>query len=220
MSKMTVEKIRCPKCRLENDFNMWHSVNVTLDKEMKEKILNGEVFHFKCSECGYESQVFYPLLYHDMEKKLMVYMLHDDEHQVKEAAAFMSGITDTDNELDIKKYSEEYTNRIVTTIHELQEKIYISDAGYDDRIIEIMKVIFLAMTAEKTPDQRVDEILFDNDNEKGHAIRFIEKGKCFGSIAVSEKVYNDIMERFGEKIEKNPDRYFIYDFNWARGMMR
>lgn len=91
MSKRKSVKITCPKCKKESDYQIWESINVQIDPDMKEKVLNGEAFLFKCPDCGEEVYVFYSVLYHDMQKKMMIYLLPDDEKEIKAAAKFMSG---------------------------------------------------------------------------------------------------------------------------------
>lgn len=220
MSKRNTVKITCPKCKKESDFLIWESINILLDPEMKERILNGEAFLFKCPDCGNEVYVNYPVLYHDMEKKMMIYLLPDDEKEIKSAAKFMSEMNSKNAELDLSFLADGYSNRIVTSLRELQEKIYISDAGYDDRIIEIMKMLYLGMMAEQTPDKKVDEILFNTDRDGSNHIVFVENGKVFASAPVNEEVYNDVQDTFKERIENNPSEYFIYDFAWARSLLK
>lgn len=220
MSKRNTVKITCPKCKKECDYLIWESINIQLDPEMKERILNGEAFLFKCPDCGNEVYVNYPVLYHDMEKKMMIYLLPDDEKEIKSAAKFMSGMDERSAGLDLSVIAEGYSNRIVTSLRELQEKIYISDAGYDDRIIEIIKMLYLGMMAEKTPDKKVDEILFDFGNDGEHKIIFVEGENVFASVPVNEEVYNDVQDAFKERIENNPSKYFIYDFAWARSLLK
>ncbi len=220
MSKRNSVKITCPKCKKESDFQIWESINIQLDPEMKEQVLNGEAFLFKCPDCGEEAYVNYSVLYHDMEKRIMIYLLPDVEEEIKAAAQFMSGMDENNLGLDLSAITEGYSNRIVTSLRELQEKIYISDAGYDDRIIEIMKMLYLGMMAEQTPDKRVDEILFDFVREGEHRIIFIEGGNVFASAPVNDEVYNDVRKTFKERIENNPSEYFIYDFVWARSLLK
>lgn len=213
-------KITCPKCNKESDFTVWDSINIQLDPEMKDKVLSREAFMFKCPECGENTQVFYSTLYHDMEKKMMIYLLPDDEKAIKEAAAFMSDTEKYPGGLDMSVIAGEYSNRIVTSINELQEKIHIADAGYDDRVIEIIKMFYLGMMAEQTPDKKVDAILFDREKEGTDRIIFIEGGNVFASAPVTREFYDDVLTNFKDKIDSNPNEYFIYDFIWARGLLK
>ena len=38
MSKHHMEKLTCPSCHHDGDFEVWDSINTVLDPEMKEKI--------------------------------------------------------------------------------------------------------------------------------------------------------------------------------------
>ncbi len=40
MSRHHIEKVTCPSCHHEGDFEVWDSINTALDPEMKEKVLN------------------------------------------------------------------------------------------------------------------------------------------------------------------------------------
>lgn len=41
MSLVREEKLKCPKCGAENRFRFYDSVNVSLDPDLKEKLLDG-----------------------------------------------------------------------------------------------------------------------------------------------------------------------------------
>ena len=38
MSRHHIEKVTCPSCHHEGDFELWDSINTALDPEMKEKV--------------------------------------------------------------------------------------------------------------------------------------------------------------------------------------
>jgi len=72
MSKITKREIPCPKCGEINDFRIYNSINVTISPELKEKVLDDEIFTYKCSHCGEKTRILYPLLYNDMDNKFMI----------------------------------------------------------------------------------------------------------------------------------------------------
>ena len=80
MSLNSTQKIYCPKCSNCQEFEIWESVNVTLDPKLKEKVLNRNLMTFECDKCGYKAEGVYPLLYHDMDKKLIIYLVPKDEY--------------------------------------------------------------------------------------------------------------------------------------------
>lgn len=52
MSRYHIEKVTCPSCHHEGDFELWDSINTALDPEMKEKVLNQSIFLYTCPSCG------------------------------------------------------------------------------------------------------------------------------------------------------------------------
>ena len=57
----------CPDCGLEQKITICPSVNVTIDPEMREKVLSGEIFQFTCDKCGCTGYAGYPFVYEDKE---------------------------------------------------------------------------------------------------------------------------------------------------------
>ena len=88
MSMENVVKVKCPKCGAEGDFVIWRSLNTQLNPDMRAKVLSDEIFQFKCPKCGEESSVVYPMLYHQMEDQIMIYLVTSDEDAKEAAKAF------------------------------------------------------------------------------------------------------------------------------------
>ena len=63
MSRHHIEKVTCPSCHHEGDFELWDSINTALDPEMKEKVLNKSIFLYTCPSCGETFRLNYPTLY-------------------------------------------------------------------------------------------------------------------------------------------------------------
>lgn len=130
MSKNRNVKINCPECGAEGEFTLWESVNKQLSPKIAEKVRSGELFKWTCPKCGQTFTVPYPMLYHDMDKSFMVYLL-------------TSRLDPADGKLT--KYGifqHEYTYRSVFEIDDLREKISIFEDGLDDRAVELVKYIF------------------------------------------------------------------------------
>ena len=60
MSRHHIEKVTCPSCHHEGDFELWDSINTALDPEMKEKVLNKSIFLYTCPSCGETFRLNYP----------------------------------------------------------------------------------------------------------------------------------------------------------------
>lgn len=131
MSSCKNSPITCPKCRHQQDFTIWNSVNVDLDSSLKERILSGELTRFTCDQCQHSCEVNYPLLYHDMTRRLMVYFVVGDD-------------TSELSSLPFGAMMKGYQLRTVTSRNELVEKIWIAEAGLDDRAMELFKLSLIA----------------------------------------------------------------------------
>ena len=75
MSKFEEVIIDCPNCHIEFPTKIWQSANVTLDPHLKDEIKKGEFRLIECPGCGGVGQSPTPVLYHDMDKKLMIYVM-------------------------------------------------------------------------------------------------------------------------------------------------
>lgn len=73
MSQLRKETIECPHCHKEGEFDLWTSVNVDLDPELREKIFSDELFLYHCPHCGEVTGIPAGTLYHDMEHKFMLF---------------------------------------------------------------------------------------------------------------------------------------------------
>lgn len=133
MSKPTQELLACSACGNRQPFTCWASVNVTQDPGLKKDLLEGRLTYFTCQRCGHQAKVSYNLLFHDMQEKLLVWLRFPDE----------SGSIEIEQEAKEawRATAPGYTCRVVTNADELMEKILISDARFDDRAIEVFKVL-------------------------------------------------------------------------------
>lgn len=74
MPKVRKEMYRCLTCGEEFEADVYDSINATLDPELKEKVISGNLFMIECPKCGKKEFIQYPTCYHDMDNKFMVYL--------------------------------------------------------------------------------------------------------------------------------------------------
>ena len=196
--------ITCPACGNEQTFVMWSSVNVSLDSDLKEKVLSGELVDFCCEKCEETSRVVYPLLYHDMEQNLMIWLMPGDEPPA-DGPGGPGGL--------MNKVSEGYQYRWVQSYNELVEKIYIFDAGVDDRALELFKSVLRKQWPDEVEDE--DEILFCGDEER--------EGESRIQIAIMSpagcrevELEKDVYLRFADHAAEDLDDMFPLDTTWPR----
>src|SRR4051794_36525944 len=194
MSMPTPIPVTCPGCQHEQDFTAWRSLNVTLDRDRKADVVSGKLTRFTCDQCGHTAEVVYPMLYHDMERRLMVWMLPKDPDAPEPAE---EETPPPPAEMGVS--GEGYVFRRVTTRNELVEKVFVVDHGLDDRVVELVKVILWEqMPEEKKPDGTA--LLFTDLVEEGDGPRlaFTILGPC-GNQGVSvprDPMYHGCEESF------------------------
>jgi len=141
MSVTSETNVSCKLCGASQPFPTWSTVNVTLNPELKTKLLKGELTRFVCEKCGWSGEVLYPLRYHDMSKHFMIWLWPD------------AGEPDT-TDMPTEKLEHEYRFRLVATRNDLIEKILVFEHNMDDRVVELVKLRLWAQSAEQgTPYQ-------------------------------------------------------------------
>ncbi|MGM9971617.1 MAG: CpXC domain-containing protein [Anaeroplasmataceae bacterium] len=196
MSESQIIKITCPKCNRVIDFKAYLSVNVTKDKHLKEEVLNFNIFNFQC-ECELKSKAFYPVLYHDMEKKAMIQYAH-------------GSIFDYIEQFKKLRMDLGYRYRIVDDPYLLIEKILIFDTDYDDRVLEIMKEFVIASCNV----EGISKLLFAKNKDNTYSFLALDKNGCsMGTIPFEGKLYDMVFEKFFDLLD---NKSFIIDQDYAR----
>ncbi|MCY3019276.1 MAG: CpXC domain-containing protein [Planctomycetota bacterium] len=132
MSSSSKQIIACPACQHKQDFELWHSVNVTLDPTLRDRLRSGALTTFRCGNCGHAAEVVSPLLYHDMEKHWMFWLVPDGK---------------LPQNVDVNVLNEHLQNyrlRLVRSRNELVEKLNTFAAGFDDRVVAVLKFFLRA----------------------------------------------------------------------------
>lgn len=210
---MSIKKkatVTCSVCGTENDFVIWQSLNSDLDPEAKQRLIDGTLFDFKCKKCGHESKVNYPILYHDMAHNVMIHCV--PQENVEEAR---KSLTESQNAFDDKL--PQYTNRIVTNPNALREKAIIFEHGLDDRVIEIIKLLYYTKAREQFPEANITDVFFlVADGE--YILEFI--GDKPLSVEVPVDMYENIKCDFAKQLENADDKEVLIDMRRAAGLLR
>ena len=122
---------RCRHCGTEAEIPAYNIINVRENPEIKEQLLDGKLFIWTCPHCGTDNLIRYPLLYHDPDQKLLIWLsdgIPEVEARMAETVSGEAGLAD-------------YTARMVDTPGDLMEKIKIYDAGLEDVPMEICKFV-------------------------------------------------------------------------------
>jgi|GEM_PF-439612 len=204
-------EITCARCGKKNELTLRACVNVSLHPEEKEKILDGSFFHYTCPDCKETMSVTYPLLYDDMGKALMIYLLPD---QTEEALKALNAQQKTWS-ADMLKAAKVCTMRAVRNLHELSEKIKIADAGLDDRFVELSKAFVFAQFIKQTPGFEAVLVLFEQQNGKNGLTIFGKDGRRLWA-EFPEGLYDEVVSMFSDRLpKKESTEYELIDAGWS-----
>ena len=206
MTEYHMEELACPKCGHKHMWKKYQRINVTEKQHLKDDILKNRLYAFTCEECSFTAPLTYESLYLDSKKKLNIYM-----------SPVMSA--EIDKELERLNHELSGHKRIVDNINDLKEKILISDMQFDDRVIEIIKVMYLGQLKEEMKEDTMLNILFDYYGNDPCFLVFFEK-KGVGRMPLNLEYYRGISSQFEKKIRDfSRDDFMKVDMEWARQLM-
>jgi hypothetical protein len=172
MSRPALETITCKSCGCQQQFTVWESLNITLDPEKRRDLVTGDLTRFTCEKCGWSSEVLHALLYHDMEKRVLIWLVPPGGDLNKDLVPFVKRMAD-------------YRFRRVTTRNQLVDKMLIFDCDLDDRVVECFKLLIqYRLVTEKKPVPRDLFFLDVTESDVGEEIIVFEfntdgQAQCF-----------------------------------------
>ncbi len=217
MSLQHEETLKCTKCGAENRFTIHESVNVTLNPELKPQVLNGSLFKMTCASCGTQIIVNYDILYHDMSdyRPLMVQCYHEKKGWER-VNALNADIRKMMREM---KLSMEFPHRVVIGYNALRETIRIFDAGYDDRIMFAVKLLFAGLLhRDGVP---CSGILFCGRDEHSSPVFSVLNQKMEESFYnLPMDFYDSVSEKLKPLLPKESERHILVDNDFMEPFLR
>ncbi len=170
MSAQKTYTIRCPQCGHEQKVELYESINVAQQPELKTALFENRLNRVQCKSCEASFRVDKPLLYHDADRNILI-------HWMPDTAVSREEILD-----EFDKSMEELRKvlpadiepprvRLVFTRAELVELIFIIEAGMEERVVEYIKYTIHTQNMKRLPpagkqlllniqDSTADELLF------------------------------------------------------------
>ena len=131
MTLSHVGTIKCSRCSHKQPFTFWESINVSVDPKLKQQLTRGELTTCVCQSCGLEMHITVDCLYHDMDKKVAIWLRYSDEQL-------------SDKEINSRETFSTITKctcRVVRSFPDLIDKIRVFDDNFSDHLIELLKLI-------------------------------------------------------------------------------
>lgn len=114
----------CPHCQSMQEVNYYQSVNVTINPELKQKVLSGTLNINICTACSKEISIVSGFLYHDMTNRIMLELALDE-----------NAVDEGKDAIIRELVGKGYIYRKVHEYGRLTEKINVFDQKLNDKII-------------------------------------------------------------------------------------
>jgi hypothetical protein len=200
MSQTNEYKIHCPKCQHEQTVQLHEAINVQTSPELKVELMANRLNTVTCEQCKLAFRVDKPLLYNDPAHGRMIYLLPLSEEAIAEGEReFTSSIQRLNGVLPNDLAAPQVC--LVFSRTELVERIFLFDAGLNERVIEYIKyLIYSKNEAKVTPADKV--LLFDAQDSTDKALCFViqdaKTRKLEALMQYDRQAYKGLCEMFDE----------------------
>lgn len=206
--KQTV-KIKCPVCGTEVNREVETRINTRQQPQLKKALLNGSLQQFECANCGAKRQIQSELLYHDPDKHYMIFNIPNLKKRKNQVEAMIDGIVSDEN-VDVS----DYDLRLVSHLPDLVEKTQLFDLNYDDREVEIVKLLTDGLFAKDRPNDKVLSRYFYIYEGQAKIMYITEKEQLL--VDFSDKLLDFAKGKF-KKISTKPGKgeFHLINAEWA-----
>lgn len=202
MSRPHKQIIKCPKCGKDIEFTLWQSINTEMDFAIPD-IISGKLFEVDCKNCDFHTKVVYPILFNDMIHNVWVWLVLDPDNEENQEALKLA----TKNNI---------RTRIVTTQEDLREKTSIFNAGLDDRLVEIAKVM-CEEEIKQLDNQKPDKIFFHLLDD-GYGFECIVDDKSI-PLKMPKESFEALSDQLSEFLPPDDAGVSTVDREWAKDFL-
>ncbi len=198
MSQKNKYGIRCPKCEHEQQVDLYDSLNIGEEEELKFALMANEINVIECDSCSFQFRVDKNLLYHDPDNNLMVYLFNAPLDQLEAAQEeFLTTVQSLNRALPEDVEAPQV--HLVLSRGELVERIFMHEASLNERIIEYIKYQVHSNNLESI-DPQVKLLLFNAQDSTADHLCFIvqdvESEKLEGMLEYKREAYDAYIEMF------------------------
>lgn len=197
----------CPHCGQHQTVTVWAIVNGDVNTKTRSKIVNGNFFNYTCKNCGETFSVLYPTLYEDDTNRTMIYYA---QSQMQESVAIQTVMQRRES----VKAEDDYAIRVTNAPEKWREKVGLAVNGFDDRLIEIMKVALLEKLNNDGSLGNVEEAMCWYDKDDGNfELEIFGDHHCI--VGVRGDFYGYIKNMCIATLNRKEPNPMIVDLSWA-----
>ena len=215
---MAEHQLPCPRCEKGIDFDTYEFIELGQNAEVKEKILKGTLFSVRCPDCGARFLAPFPVLVHVPEMNAMVQFspLAEGENLEDKVKALTDGIAEQEHLfaefLPGVSKKMEMPLRLTLTPVEFFEKVSALDAGLDDRVLEIMKVLMLQELAADPDWSDVRSFVFSRAKGEETLLALDASRRAVAQFPFDREMFDDL----ARQLTFADNRRVLIDARWAQ----
>ena len=199
MNAASSRPTQCPHCGYDNHVETHESIN-SHDRQLRERLLSGELWTWRCSNCARNTVSLYPVLYHDMRSWCMVYYL--DRRMTEDPQVIGKMVPAADQLTALRRFNLNYRFRLCRSLADFIEKIRIIDAGLDDRAVEYLRLRHFGVRLNTRFERVVD------GEPRRLEFSITARTPCgprTETIPMMYSDYADALAKIGERMGSEPD---------------
>lgn len=203
--------VKCHACGHTGQYVMRTLIDTAKDKDAVNQILDARWFTYTCPQCKERTIVTHTCLFHDTERKVLI-ALADSEEDYEEISGWMKGTYQKDElEQALLNMMRGSDCRLVTNLHEFQEKVLLHVLQMDDKVIEMCKVMTEMILVQNQIVDHVEHMYFNTDGDE--YVFMIDTGEeDMASTQLPKGMVKDVTKMIADS---NPPESFVIDRTWA-----
>ncbi|QHI68323.1 CpXC domain-containing protein [Tichowtungia aerotolerans] len=204
MSAQKTYPIRCPQCGHKQNVELYDSINVAQQPELKKALFENRLNRVECSDCEASFRIDKPLLYHDSDRNILIHWMPD------------TGVTRDEILDEFDKAMEELRNalpegmeqprvRLVFDRVELVELIFMMEAGMDERVVEYIKYTVHSQNMSRLPPEKKQLLLNVQDSTSDEllfAVQDVETLDLEEVLRYSREAYRNVCKMYKDGPEE------------------
>jgi hypothetical protein len=205
MSKSKTYHIKCPSCGVQQDVELYESVNVGTDPDLKQALLENRLNRVDCIDCDASFRVDMPLLYSDPKHNILIHWIPETTELDKEQI-----IEDFDQSLEqindmLPTDITTPSVRLVLTRVELIELVFMIEAKLNERVVEYIKYSIYTRNMEKVDPKQFRLLLNvqdSTDEELCFVMQDVESKELGNVLRYGRPAYDSMCELYNENSEE------------------
>jgi hypothetical protein len=201
MSAQKTYSIRCPQCGHQQKVELYDSINVAQQPDLKAALFENRLNRILCLSCEASFRVDKPLLYHDPDRNILIHWMPDTAVSREEI------LDEFDRSMEelrraLPEDMEPPRVRLVFTRAELVELIFIIEAGMDERVVEYIKYTVHTQNMNRVPPAKKQLLLNVQDSTADELLFAVQDAETFeleDVLRYPREAYRNIRDLYSRK---------------------